>query len=63
MYVYILYNIAKISAQDIHHVVVPIKDKSERRGRSTMRLPFLMPHEVFDYLYATRPANHVFSQF
>ncbi|CAE7207120.1 unnamed protein product, partial [Symbiodinium sp. CCMP2456] len=38
---------------DIHHIQIPIKDVRERRGRSTLRLPFLMPHEVFDYLYAT----------
>ena len=32
-------------------MTIPVKDVVERRGETTLRLPFIMPHELVDYLY------------
>ena len=40
-----------LQSQDLHYVTVPVKDVFERRGETTLRLPFIMPHELVDYLY------------
>ena len=41
-------------SQELHYITVPVKDPATRRGRSTLRLPFLMPHELIHYLYVPK---------
>ena len=41
----------RLQSKDLHYVTIPVKDAAERRGETTLRLPFIMPHELVDYLY------------
>ena len=39
--------------QDLYMVTVPIKDPADRKTRTEMDIPMILPHQLIDYLYAT----------
>ena len=34
-------------------VTIPVKDPADRKTRTEMDVPMILPHQLIDYLYAT----------
>ena len=39
--------------QDLYMVTIPVKDPADRKTRTEMDVPMILPHQLIDYLYAT----------